>query len=64
MEKPRIDPNDRIMVEAMKKGIYSISFADGSATYYPKGKDKLLAHDVAIAVQSYLIREKERNDNK
>lgn len=55
-----LNPIDRRYVEAMKKSPYIyITFEFGFEETTLEMKDKLLAHDVAIAVQSFLNRKSE-----
>lgn len=56
-----ITKHERALVEALKLSPYiNISFEFGDEETVIPLKDKLLAHDVAIALQSYYLRELKR----
>ena len=59
-----MNPIDRRLVEALKKSPYvKIVFEFGHDEMLIEAKDKILSHEIGIAVQGYINR-KEKNNGK
>lgn len=57
-----MNPIDRRLVEALKKSRYvKIIYEFGNEEMLIEAKDKILAHEVGIAVQGYINRKEKEN---